>query len=38
MPRDVRGGWGGTRTRRIDGAGRAVAENGAVEVGRWWRR
>jgi hypothetical protein len=26
------------RTRRIDGAGRAVAENGAVEVGRWWRR
>ena len=33
MPKDVRGGQGGVRSRRIDGAGRAVAESGAVEVG-----
>ena len=35
VPLDVRGGRGGSRTRRIDGAGRTAAENGAVEVGRW---
>ena len=38
VPQDVRGGWGGTQTRRIDDTGRAVAENGAIEVGRWWMR
>ena len=37
-PQDVRGDRGGTGTRGIDGAERAVAEEGAVEVGRWWRR
>ena len=35
MPQDVRGGQGGVRSRRIDGADGAVAESGAVEVGRW---
>ena len=35
MPHDVRGGRGGTGMRGIDGAERAVAEEGAVEVGRW---
>ncbi|KAL3810322.1 hypothetical protein ACHAXA_008257 [Cyclostephanos tholiformis] len=35
VPRDVRGGRGGSRTRRIDGAGCTAAKNGAVEVGRW---
>jgi len=35
MPQDVRGGQGGVRSQRIDGADGAVAKSGAVEVGRW---
>ena len=31
MPQDVRGGQGGVRSRRIDGADGAVAESGDIE-------